>query len=141
MPSDLPSGGTIPVSRTKPALNLTELFNGFQPLFQALTPTEVNQLSMNIVKVLQGEGGTVGSLMSNTASLTNALADRDELIGRVIDNLSAMLKTVRRVDRPLHRPGGRPHDGRRCDQQLAAPRRIGRCHHARERSDHGRELG
>ena len=90
----LASGGTIPVSHTTPALNLTELFNGFQPLFQALTPSEVNQLSLNLVKVLQGEGGTIGSLMSNTASLTNALADRDELIGQVIDNLSAMLKTV-----------------------------------------------
>jgi phospholipid/cholesterol/gamma-HCH transport system substrate-binding protein len=90
----LGDGGVIPMSRTTPALNLTELFNGFQPLFQALTPSEVNQLSMNLVKVLQGEGGTIGSLMSNTASLTNALADRDQLIGRVIDNLSAMLKTV-----------------------------------------------
>jgi phospholipid/cholesterol/gamma-HCH transport system substrate-binding protein len=90
----LPGGGTIPVAHTTPALNLTELFNGFQPLFQALTPTEVNQLSLNLVKVLQGEGGTIGSLMSNTASLTNALGDRDELIGHVIDNLSAMLKTV-----------------------------------------------
>jgi phospholipid/cholesterol/gamma-HCH transport system substrate-binding protein len=90
----LSDGGSIPQSRTTPALNLTELFNGFQPLFQALTPSEVNQLSMNLVKVLQGEGGTIGSLMSNTASLTNALADRDQLIGQVIDNLSAMLKTV-----------------------------------------------
>jgi phospholipid/cholesterol/gamma-HCH transport system substrate-binding protein len=90
----LSDGGNIPESHTTPALNLTELFNGFQPLFQALTPTEVNQLSLNLVKVLQGEGGTIGSLMSNTASLTNALADRDQLIGRVIDNLSAMLKTV-----------------------------------------------
>jgi phospholipid/cholesterol/gamma-HCH transport system substrate-binding protein len=90
----LAGGGTIPMSHTTPALNLTELFNGFQPLFQALTPSEVNQLSLNLVKVLQGEGGTIGSLMSNTASLTNALADRDELIGHVIDNLSAMLKTV-----------------------------------------------
>ncbi len=49
---------------------------------------------MNLVKVLQGEGGTIGSLMSNTASLTNSLADRDKLIGEVIDNLSSMLKTV-----------------------------------------------
>ena len=87
-------GATIPVERTTPALNLTELFNGFQPLFQALTPSEVNQLSLNLVKVLQGEGGTIGSLMSNTASLTNTLADRDQLIGQVIDNLSAMLQTV-----------------------------------------------
>ncbi len=90
----LSDGGTIPISRTTPALNLTELFNGFQPLFQALSPNEVNQLSLNLVKVLQGEGGTIGSLMGNTASLTNALADRDELIGHVIDNLSSMLKTV-----------------------------------------------
>ena len=90
----LSDGGAIPVSRTTPALNLTELFNGFQPLFQALTPHEVNQLSLNLVRVLQGEGGTVGSLMTHTASLTGALADRDELIGHVIDNLSAMLKTV-----------------------------------------------
>lgn len=90
----LPDGATIPESRTKPALNLTELFAGFQPLFQALQPSQVNQLSMNLVRVLQGEGGTIGSLMSNTASLTNTLADRDQLIGQVIDNLSAMLQTV-----------------------------------------------
>ena len=90
----LPDGATIPKSRTQPALNLTELFNGFQPLFQALQPAEVNDLSMNLVRVLQGEGGTIGGLMSHTASLTNALADRDQLIGEVIDNLSSMLKTV-----------------------------------------------
>jgi phospholipid/cholesterol/gamma-HCH transport system substrate-binding protein len=49
---------------------------------------------MNLIQVLQGEGGTVGELMSHTASLTNTLADRDQLIGDVIDNLSAMLQTV-----------------------------------------------
>lgn len=90
----LSDGGTIPLAHTTPALNLTELFNGFQPLFQALQPAEVNQLSLNLVKVLQGEGGTVNSLLGNTASLTNALADRDQLIGEVIDNLSALLKTT-----------------------------------------------
>jgi len=90
----LDDGATIPKSRTQPALNLTELFNGFQPLFQALQPDEVNDLSMNLVKVLQGEGGTIGGLLEETASLTNALADRDQLIGQVIDNLSTTLQTV-----------------------------------------------
>lgn len=90
----LPDGGTIPLTQTQPALNLTELFNGFQPLFQALQPAEVNDLSMNLIRVLQGEGGTIGELMSHTASLTNTLADRDQLIGDVIDNLSSLLKTV-----------------------------------------------
>jgi phospholipid/cholesterol/gamma-HCH transport system substrate-binding protein len=90
----LKEGDTIPVSQTTPALDLTTLFNGFQPLFQALSPKQVNELSMNLVQVLQGEGGTVQQLMANTASLTNSLADRDQLIGEVITNLSTTLDTV-----------------------------------------------
>lgn len=98
----LKDGATFPTSRTTPALNLTELYNGFQPLFAALEPTQVNELSMNILKVLQGEGGTIESLLSRTASLTHALADRDALIGDVIDNLTKMLGTVndRRTNSP-----------------------------------------
>jgi len=49
---------------------------------------------MNLIQVLQGEGGTVQELLSNTASLTNTLADRDQLIGEVITNLSTLMKTV-----------------------------------------------
>jgi phospholipid/cholesterol/gamma-HCH transport system substrate-binding protein len=90
----LEPGATIPVSRTTPALDLTTLFNGFQPLFQALDPKQVNQLSLNLIQVLQGEGGTVQDLMARTASLTNTLADRDQLIGQVVDNLSQTLQTV-----------------------------------------------
>jgi phospholipid/cholesterol/gamma-HCH transport system substrate-binding protein len=90
----LPVGGTIPLGRTHPALNLTELFNGFQPLFQALSPDEVNKLSYEIIQVFQGEGPTVESLLSSTASLTTTLADRDEVIGRVIDNLNTVIGTV-----------------------------------------------
>lgn len=85
---------TIPVEQTTPALDLTTLFNGFQPLFQALNPQQVNDLSMNLVQVLQGEGGTVQGLLQKTASLTNTLADRDQLIGRVVDNLTTTLETV-----------------------------------------------
>jgi phospholipid/cholesterol/gamma-HCH transport system substrate-binding protein len=90
----LAKGGTIPMDQTTPALDLTALFNGFQPLFTALDPDQINELSLNLVKVLQGEGGTINELLSRTASLTNTLADRDELIGDVITNLSQMLGTV-----------------------------------------------
>lgn len=90
----LEPGATMPMDRTSPSLDLTALFNGFQPLFQALDPDQVNELSQNLVQVLQGEGGTVQSLMQRTASLTNALADRDQLIGEVIENLNTTLETV-----------------------------------------------
>lgn len=85
---------TLPIEQTSPALDLTTLFNGFKPLFQALQPEDVNELSLNLIQVLQGEGGTVQGLLQKTASLTSTLADRDQLIGDVIDNLTTTLTTV-----------------------------------------------
>lgn len=90
----LEPGAEIPLDRTTPALDLTELFNGFKPLFQALSPKDVNQLSGEIVQVLQGEGGTVESLLAHTGSLTTTIASRDKVIGEVITNLNSVLKTI-----------------------------------------------
>ena len=90
----LREGETIPVERTRPAVDLTALFNGFKPLMRALNPDDINQLSYEIVQVLQGEGGTVRSLLGHTASLTNTIADRDRIIGEVITNLNQVLDTV-----------------------------------------------
>ncbi len=90
----LQPGGTIPLERTTPALDLTELFNGFKPLFTALNPEDVNKLSYEVIQVLQGEGGTVESLLSHTASLATTIADKDQVIGEVIDNLNSVLDTV-----------------------------------------------
>lgn len=90
----LDDGDRIPIERTEPSLDLNVLFNGFKPLFTALNPDEVNDLATNIIQVLQGEGGTIRSLLANTSSLTNTLADRDQLIGEVVENLSQTLDTV-----------------------------------------------
>lgn len=93
-PAPLDPGGTIPISQTSPALDLDALLGGFRPLFRALDPAEVNQLSESIVKVFQGEAGTVQDLLASTSSLTQTLADRDQLIGDVITNLNGVLTTV-----------------------------------------------
>ncbi|HSX66155.1 MlaD family protein, partial [Nocardioides sp.] len=99
----LPDGATIPASRTKPALDLTVLFNGFKPLFQALSPSDINKLSYEIIQVFQGEGGTLEGLLADTASLTSTLADRDEVIGDLIDNLNTVLEHVAERDDELAR--------------------------------------
>jgi phospholipid/cholesterol/gamma-HCH transport system substrate-binding protein len=90
----LEPGETIPLARTRPALDLTELFNGFRPLLRALSPDDVNKLSYEIIQVLQGEGGTVESLLAHTASLTSTIASKDQVIGQVIDNLNTALTTI-----------------------------------------------
>jgi phospholipid/cholesterol/gamma-HCH transport system substrate-binding protein len=90
----LPQGATIPISQTAPALDLTELFNGFQPLFQALTPGDVNKLSSEIIGVFQGESPNITQLVASVGSLTTALSTRDRVIQQVIENLNAVLHTV-----------------------------------------------
>lgn len=100
-PALLPRGGTIALANTKPALDLTVLFNGFKPLFQALNPQDVNKLAYEIVQTLQGEGPTFNDLLARTASLTNTIADKDAVIGRVIDNLTTVLGTVDARDNGL----------------------------------------
>lgn len=99
----LPDGATIPVDRTKPALDLTVLFNGFKPLFQALSPTDINKLSYEIVQVFQGESGTLEGLLQHTASVTSTLADRDEVIGDLIENLNQVLVHIGDRDEQLSR--------------------------------------
>ena len=94
----LKAGRTIPLSQTRNALDLTVLFNGFRPLFQALDPQSTNQVAFELIQTLQGEGGSLQSLMQRTASLTSTLADRDQVIGRVINNLSTVLDTLGQGD-------------------------------------------
>ena len=79
---------------TMPALDLTVLFNGFKPLFQALDPKTVDDVSYEIIQTLQGEGGTIDDLLAHTASLTTTLANKDAVIGRVVDNLTTVLDTL-----------------------------------------------
>ena len=90
----LPAEGILPLTQTKPALDLTTLFNGFRPLFRALSPEQTNTLAFEIIKTLQGEGGTINALLKSTASLTSTLADRDAVIGNVITQLNAVLATI-----------------------------------------------
>lgn len=87
-------GDTIPEERTQPALELDDLFAGFDPLMQALDPEQVNQLTTNILGVTQGQAGAYESMLANVGSFTSGLAERDELIGEVITNLSQTLTIV-----------------------------------------------
>ncbi len=91
---DLPPGSTIPVERTAPALDMTSLFNGVKPLFNAIDPKEVNKLAGELVAVFQGESGTIASLLRHVVSVTATINGKDQVIGQVLDNLTAVLSTI-----------------------------------------------
>lgn len=97
----LAGGGTIPMRQTKAALDLDTLLNGFKPLFVGLNPTQINQLSGELVQVLQGQSGAVYTLVASVASFTTKIAQRDALVGQVIDNLNTVLGTIAERDQTL----------------------------------------
>ncbi len=92
----LAPGTTLPTTQTEPALDLDKLLGGFKPLFRTLDGKQVNELSTSLIHVFQDEqmGPSLNHLLGLTAQLTDALADRDQLIGSVIDNLNSMLSTL-----------------------------------------------
>ena len=90
----LDPGATIPLSRTQPALDLDALIGGLRPVFRALNPDQVNALSGQLIQALQGQGPTVGSVLTQAASVTNTLADRDRLFGELITNLNTVLGSL-----------------------------------------------
>ncbi|CQD15314.1 virulence factor Mce [Mycobacterium lentiflavum] len=90
----LPPGGSIPLSRTSPALDLDALIGGFKPLFRALDPEKVNTIASAIITVFQGQGGTINDILDQTARLTAHLAERDRAIGEVVKNLNIVLDTT-----------------------------------------------
>jgi phospholipid/cholesterol/gamma-HCH transport system substrate-binding protein len=101
-PNDmLKKNAVIPESQTFPALDLTTLFQGFKPLFQGLDADQINSLSTEIIQTLQGEGGSLEMLLGNLGDLTNSLADKDQVIGSVVDNLTSVLSAVGARDTEL----------------------------------------
>ena len=90
----LPPGSTIPLERTDPALDLDALVGGFRPLFRSLDPDKVNNIAQSLITIFQGQGGTISDILDQTAQLTGSLADRDQAIGEVIQNLNTVLDTT-----------------------------------------------
>ena len=90
----LAPGATIPLEHTQPALDLDALIGGFRPLFKALDPDKVNRIAQSIITVFQGQGATINDILDQTASLTATLADRDQAIGEIINNLNTVLATT-----------------------------------------------
>lgn len=90
----LQPGSVIPVERTSPALDLDLLLGGLKPVIQGLNARDVNALSASLLQIMQGQEGTLDSLLSRTSSFTATLADNGQVVQQLIDNLKDVLATV-----------------------------------------------
>ncbi len=90
-PRLMAAGSQIPVDRTTPALDLDLLLGGLKPVISGLNPQDVNALTASLLQIFQGQGGTLDSLLTKTASFTNDLAANNQVIQQLIDNLNTVV--------------------------------------------------
>ncbi|GAA3520364.1 MCE family protein [Nocardioides daeguensis] len=90
----LEPGATLPASRTESALDIDTLLNGFKPLFAGLNAQQINQLSAQLIEVLQGQESAVGDLIATVGSFTTTIGSQQELVTSVLGNLNAVMGTL-----------------------------------------------
>ena len=87
----LPSGSVIPSERTEPSFDVTMLLNGFEPLFSVFNPHDADNLAKGVIASLQGDTSSLATLVSQTSTLTETFAGRDQALGGVITNLNKVV--------------------------------------------------
>lgn len=95
--AELAEDSVIPLSATTDPVDLTALVNGFKPLFEAVSPEEVNTLSTTVVAAFQGEPGAMDVLLARLALLSRDIVGREDVYVRLADNIEALGSTL--VDR------------------------------------------
>ncbi|MBL1080192.1 MCE family protein [Nocardia sp. 2] len=91
-PTVLANNGVIPLERTEPSFDISVLLNGFQPLFQILSPQQVNTISETLILAVQGDRVSLSSFITQAAALATDFQRRDTILADVIANLSDIMR-------------------------------------------------
>jgi phospholipid/cholesterol/gamma-HCH transport system substrate-binding protein len=86
---------SIPTSMTIPSFDITELFNGLQPVLATLNPSEINTFTDNVATFLAGDGNGLGPMLDSIKRLTGLVSDREAVIATIMRNLQRVAEGVR----------------------------------------------
>ncbi|ATD72855.1 MULTISPECIES: MlaD family protein [Gordonia] len=85
---------TVPLSRTTGSFDITELFNGLQPVLATMRTDEVNEFTDNALAILQGDGSGLAPMLDNVAKLSRFATDRERLISTLTANMARIADTM-----------------------------------------------
>jgi phospholipid/cholesterol/gamma-HCH transport system substrate-binding protein len=97
----LANNARMPVERTRPSFDISNLLNGFEPLFTLLSPKQVDNLTNGVIQALQGDNGSILTLITQTSALAESLAGPDAILGEVINNLNDATDVLAKQDANL----------------------------------------
>ncbi len=90
----LPKGSTLKLDGVD-SFDVTRLLAGFQPVFDTLTPEQVNGLTMSLINTFQeGDPISLENTIRQVGQVAADMADRDEVLGGIIANLSTVMREL-----------------------------------------------
>lgn len=87
---DLGNGDVISLADTKPAFDLTALFNGLRPLIRSTTPEDINIVSREVFTALQGRSGDLEGFFANVAEVSEMIATKDAQLNELLNGFNAV---------------------------------------------------
>jgi phospholipid/cholesterol/gamma-HCH transport system substrate-binding protein len=84
----------VPTANTVPSFDITTLFNGLAPVLQTLNPGDVNQLTRNLIGLLQGDGVGSQEMFASIEKITANLKDRQQVLQVLFDNIGSVARTM-----------------------------------------------
>jgi phospholipid/cholesterol/gamma-HCH transport system substrate-binding protein len=84
----LGNGDVIPLAQTKPAFDLTALFNGLRPLIRSTTPADINVVSREVYAALKGRSADLEGFLSNVAEVSEMIGTKDAQLSELLDGFN-----------------------------------------------------
>lgn len=84
----------IPMAHTEPSFDISTVLNGFEPLFSVLDPQQIENITTAVIRSLQGDTGSIATLIAQTSELAESVAGPDQFLGDVITKLSGIVGTL-----------------------------------------------
>ncbi|MCF8570747.1 MCE family protein [Gordonia sp. HY002] len=91
--AELSKGSTLHLPG-EDSFDVTKLLAGFQPVFDTLTPEQVNSLSEGLIQTFQGNEVSLSRTLAQIGQVANDMANRDQVLGTIITNLSVVMREL-----------------------------------------------
>ncbi|MFT4088995.1 MAG: MCE family protein [Gordonia sp. (in: high G+C Gram-positive bacteria)] len=89
----LPKGSALKIPG-EDSFDVTKLLAGFQPVFETLTPEQVNGLSESLVKTFSGDTVALSNTVAQVGQVARDMANRDQVLGEIITSLSQVMREL-----------------------------------------------
>ncbi|MDV7352859.1 MlaD family protein [Rhodococcus oxybenzonivorans] len=78
----------LPADKTRPSYDITELFNGLQPVLSTMSTDDINRFTENAISLLQGDGNGLSPMLEDAQKLAELAHDREQVISTLTGNLA-----------------------------------------------------